>query len=129
LLTQYGRPCTTSAPWRHARYIEQVIDFSQSWRFYVLAQGRADYRWPHPVYPVVWRQDDDLPPTTEQGQETRFSLTGDADESRPSTAHQPLDLGIGRQDRFDLHTEVASGPCQPPAEGLIAVLSQARWRR
>ena len=38
------------------------------------------------------------------------------------------DLGIGCHDRFDVQTEAAGSQCQPPAEGLIAVLSQVLWR-
>jgi hypothetical protein len=129
LLTQDGRPCTTAASRHHTSRVEQALDFRQQWRFSALAQRRAGDRRPHPVYPVVRRQDGDLPSAAEQGQETRFSLAREAEEGRAITVNKPLDRGVGHRHRFNLQTEAAGGYCQPSAEGLIAVLSQVRWRR
>ena len=80
------------------------------------------------MYFAVRPQDGHLPPTAEQGEEARLTRARDTEEGRTGAAHEPLDLAIGRHNRFDLQTEAAGGQYQPPAEGLIAVLFQARWR-
>src|SRR5262245_46649848 len=124
LLAQDGRPGTAAAPQWHTSRVEHMVDFGQHWRFDVSAQCCADDRWVHLMYFAIRPQDGRLPPPTEQGEEVRLARTRDTEEGRTGTAHEPLDLGIGCHDRFDVQTEAAGSQCQPPAEGLIAVLSQ-----
>jgi hypothetical protein len=54
------------------------------------------------MYFAIRPQDGHLPPATEQGEEVRLARTRDAEEGRTGTAHEPLDLGIGCYDGFDV---------------------------
>jgi hypothetical protein len=101
---------------------KQPVDLARHRRLEVAAQRRIDDRAPQPVnHEIGPEEGDHATCSTEEREEARLAVTGQAQEGWACPLQQTLDLGIGDLHRLGLEPQMA-GRCREPAPDCLIVM-------
>jgi hypothetical protein len=121
-LPQDGRAGLRLPPHGDVGLDQQPVDLGRQRRLEVAAQGRTDDRMPPPVDGEVWSEERNRAwPPTEEGEDARLAVAGQAQEGWAHPRQQTLDLAIGDLHRLGLEPQLAGRRREPASGRLIAV--------